>query len=98
MAKRGMHHTQRRWEPNPSDAINLATVRWFALAIEAKAIEIYGTDRTVYPEILAALNKGLSAINTVNVKKPIADEGDCPPGWVRCNDDCAPACSEENED
>jgi hypothetical protein len=95
MAKRNTKTTAMKWEPNASDAINLATIRWFALAVEAKAIEIYGTDKTVYPEILAALNKGLSAINTVNVKKPIAGDGDCPPGWVRCADDCAPACMED---
>ena len=47
MAKRKKEYRQGKWEPKPSDAINLATIRWFALMMEAKAIEIYGTNPAV---------------------------------------------------
>ena len=94
MAKRYKKSTEMKWQPRADDAINLAAIRWFALSIEAKAIEIYGTNPQVYSDILTALGKGLTAINTVSVKKPIAGEGECPPGWVPCGADCAPACSD----
>ena len=98
MAKRNRTFTRvMKWEPHANDAINLATIRWFALAIEAKGIELYGTNPKVYSDILSALGKGLAAINTVGVKKSIAAAGDCPPGWVPCGDECAPVCSEEEE-
>ena len=92
MAKRNKRFTLKKWQPRPSDAINLATIRWFALMIEAKAIEIYGTNSAVYPEIQVVLGNALSAVADIEVKKEIADAGDCPPGWVPCGEDCAPRC------
>ena len=95
MAKRKRGYTDRKWQPAPSDAINLATIRWFALMMEAKAIEIYGTNKAVYPKIQEVLGKCLSEVAKIDVKKDIADPGDCPPGWVPCGEDCAPRCMEE---
>ena len=95
MAKRGKHHIQRRWDPKPSDAISLATIRWFALMMEAKAIEIFGTNPQVYPKIQEVLGECLAKVAKIDVKKDITDPGDCPPGWVPCGEDCAPRCMEE---
>lgn len=92
MAKRTKRFTRKKWQPRPSDAINLATIRWFALMIEGKAIEIYGTNSKVYPDILTVLGNCLSAVEAIKVEKPMAEEGDCPPGWVQCGDECAPRC------
>ena len=95
MAKRKKDISMNKWEPQSSDAINLATIRWFALMMEAKAIEIYGTNKTVYPELQKVLGECLTRVARINVQKPIAGEGDCPPGWVPCGEDCAPVCLEE---
>ena len=95
MAKRIRKASARKWEPAPGDAINLATIRWFALMVEAKAIEIYGTNPSVYPELQKVLAKCLGEVAAVNVEKEIAGAGDCPPGWVPCGEDCAPVCMEE---
>jgi hypothetical protein len=99
MAKRHKHKKKTGWKPSTHDAINFATIRWFALAIEAKCIEIYGTYPELYPDIQAALGDSLSAVGGVNPKKPIADPdpGDCPPGWVPCGADCAPRCMAQEE-
>ena len=94
MAKGHKHKKKTGWKPRPNDAINFATIHWFALAIEAKCIEIYATYPELYPAIQAALGKGLSGVSGITAKKPIGepDPGDCPPGWVPCGDDCAPKC------
>ncbi|HXT71106.1 MAG TPA: hypothetical protein VN700_15190 [Vicinamibacterales bacterium] len=92
MAKRNRKYKVGKWQPEPGDAINLATIRWFAIMIEAKAIEIYGTNPLVYPKILNVLNDAFTSVSGISVKKPIADPGDCPPGWVTCGEDCAPRC------
>ena len=98
MAKGKEKRKVGKWQPEPGDAINLATIRWFALMIEAKAIEIYGTNPLVYPKIFSVLNDSLNSVAGIDVKKPIADPGDCPPGWVTCGDECAPRCmTGENE-
>jgi hypothetical protein len=95
MTKRGRNHTQGKWQPEASDAINLATIRWFALMMEAKAIEIYGTNKLVYPKLQEILGECLSKVAKIDVKKEIHDAGDCPPGWVPCGEDCAPRCMED---
>ena len=95
MAKRFRKQTQKKWEPSPGDAINLATIRWFALMVEAKAIEIYGTDPAVYPELQKVLANCLGEVSSIKAPQPVAGDGDCPPGWVQCGEDCAPVCLEE---
>ena len=95
MAKRKKGDRMNKWEPKANDAINLATIRWFALMMEAKAIEIYGTNPAVYPKIQEVLGKCLSEVAEISPKKDIADSGDCPPGWVPCGEDCAPRCLED---
>jgi len=92
MAKKNKKYETGKWQPGPSDAINLATIRWFAIMIEAKAIEIYGTNPDVYPKIQDVLNDCLSEVAGISPKKSIADDDDCPPGWVLCGEDCAPRC------
>ena len=95
MAKRNRKYKVGKWQPEPGDAINLATIRWFALMMEAKAIEIYGTNKAVYPKLQEVLGECLSKVAKIDVKKDIADSGDCPPGWVPCGEDCAPRCMED---
>lgn len=95
MAKRKKNYPMNKWEPQSSDGISLATIRWFALMMEAKAIEIYGTNPAVYPKIQDVLGKCLSEVADISPKKPIAEAGDCPPGWVPCGEDCAPRCMED---
>lgn len=98
MAKKYKKKAQNKWLPQPNDAINLATIHWFAIMMEAKAIEIYGTNPAVYPKIEQVLGACLSSVAGINAKKPIADPGDCPPGWVPCGDDCAPKCMSDDND
>jgi hypothetical protein len=88
-----------KWQPGIGDAINLAAIRWFALSIEAKAIEIYGTNPAVYPNMLIVLGNCLSAVSAISVKGEVAepDPGDCPPGWVPCGEECAPKCMAESD-
>ena len=95
MAKRNQKLTTQKWQPGADDAINLATIRWFALSIEAKGIEIYGTNPAVYPDIQKVLGECLTAVAGIKVKKSIAGDSDCPPGWVQCGEDCAPVCLAE---
>jgi hypothetical protein len=64
-----------KWEPRPSDAISLATIRWFALMMEAKAIEIYGTNPGVYPKIQEVLGKCLSEVSDISPRKTLPIPG-----------------------
>ena len=95
MAKGKQNNTMNKWEPQAGDAISLATIRWFALMMEAKAIEIYGTNKEIYPKIQQVLGECLLKVAAIDVNKEIAGAGDCPPGWVPCGEDCAPVCLEE---
>jgi len=80
-----------KWEGDPTDAMKLAALRWFALMIEGKAISIYATDRDTYPKLEAILRDCMRRLEGVS-PRPIADPGDCPPGFVMCGSDCAPMC------
>ena len=95
MAQGKQINSMNKWEPQAGDAISLATIRWFALMMEAKAIEIYGTNKEIYPKIQQVLGECLLKVAAIDVNKEIAGAGDCPPGWVPCGEDCAPVCLEE---
>jgi hypothetical protein len=94
MAKKRKGKTTHKWQPRANDAINLATIRWFALTIEAMAIEVYGTNPAVFSRLEAALRECVGTVAAIDPKRPIADDTDCPPGWVPCAGECAPMCME----
>lgn len=85
---------QNRWQPHADDAIKLAAIRWFACRIESQAIQIYATDATKYHAIEQAMYACVEAIH--DLQKDVAlSEGDCPPGYVLCGQECAPMCDNE---
>ena len=81
----------RLWQAEPDDAIRLAALRWFAIEIERKAIEIYATDKSRYLDLEALLRHTMKKMNIVSDE--IAEPEECPIGYVLCKDGmCAPAC------
>lgn len=86
-----------KWTPEANDAINLATIRWYAITLERLLIEMYSTNRKRWPEIQKMLDQDLKELYN-HFKKPSlkpeqADEDECPPGQTMCRDGlCAPQC------
>lgn len=84
------------WVALPQDAINLAALRWYACEIEQVCIEIYATNRKKFTKLEDMLKKHVTALKTLGASKLIADDDNCPPGYVMCEDRlCAPACDFE---
>src|ERR1043165_5919889 len=86
-----------KWQPSGDDAIKLAALRWFALMIEAEAIQLYATNRVTYSSMEAVLRGTIAALHDVKDKAipPTVDPGECPPGFFLCGNECAPACFED---
>ena len=63
----------------------LAALRWFALTIEKEGIELYATNSATFPEIEKILRKALGEIDELR-DKFAAQEGDCPEGYILCDD------------
>jgi hypothetical protein len=81
------------WAPSPSDVMNLAAVRWFALTIEKLATEIYITDRALYPSLKEVLKHAVDDLN--RVRQPLVGDEECPPDYVMCDGLCVPMCDAE---
>lgn len=85
-----------RWQPGPDDAIKLAAIRWYLCAIEMEAIQLFATDPSQYEAIETKMSNCIDAIHGLK-KTIIGEDGECPPGYVMCGDECAPRCfTEEN--
>jgi len=86
----------KKWQANPDDAIKLAALRWFALNIEAAAIQMYATDSSRYAEVEIVLKTCLAGV--AGLRKTLGEpDGDCPPGFVLCRDNvCSPMCDFED--
>ena len=85
----------RLWQPRPNDAIDLATLRWYAVTIEKLAIEIYVTDRSKFGALDTVLRREVKALTALAARASDAvhSDDDCPGGWFLCRDGlCAPAC------
>lgn len=85
----------RRWQADPNDAIRLAALRWFALEIERRSIEIYATDRKRFTSIENLLRQALRQLQAVRgqVMSLEVEQEDCPMGYLLCKDGlCAPMC------
>jgi hypothetical protein len=82
------------WQARPDDAIRLGAMRWFALEIERKAIEIYATDSSKYPALEKALRDVVRDLNRLGKQvHSLSSDDDCPVGYVLCKDGlCAPMC------
>ena len=91
--------------PNPgTDASMFSAIHWFALVIEAKAIEIYATDADTYTPINEILTTAILALNGIKIPHAAARAkggkggngggGICPPGYMYCDeiDRCCPTC------
>ena len=88
--------TKNKWMPQPEDAINLATIRWYAIEIEKLLIEMYSTNRKKWPGLQKLLDKDMKELYDYFKKPdfgPLSDEDECPPGQQLCSDGlCAAQC------
>ena len=83
------------WQPRPSDAIDLATLRWYALAMERLAIEIYVSNRGKFGDLDTLLRRQLAELGEMGRDFALTAP-DCPDGWLLCRDGlCSPACDSE---
>jgi hypothetical protein len=89
--------TKTKWVPQPEDAINLATIRWYAITLEKLLIEMYSTNRKKWPGLQKLLDQDLQELYDY-FKKPefgpeLSDDDECPPGQQMCDDGlCAAQC------
>lgn len=81
-----------KWQAGPDDAIKLAALRWYAMMIESIAIQIYATDSSKALVVEGILRDCLTKMNGVRPKPITGDDGECPPGFVMCRNECAPMC------
>lgn len=80
------------WKPEPNDAINLATLRWYALTIDRLLIQIYCTDRSKQAAMQGILDKAIRELYRHGKGITIGAE-ECPDGQRLCSDGfCAPMC------
>jgi hypothetical protein len=85
----------RKWEPSASDAVSIATFRWFANQLENDALELYMTDRRHFGHIERVLRRALKEMSNTQQRARVSEEEDgCPDGWVLCDGICKPSCDE----
>ena len=85
-------YSTRKWEPKPNDAINLATLRWYALTIDRLLLQIYCTDRSKQAGMQAILDNAVKELYR-HGKGTTAGDEECPEGQRLCSDGfCAPMC------
>jgi hypothetical protein len=83
---------KRLWQAQPSDAIRLAALRWFALEMERISIEIYASNQDAYAQMERVFRGAIAELGEVREMSALLD-GDCPDGYVLCRDKiCAPMC------
>ena len=95
MAKRKKKSTggTTRWQAAPNDAIRLAALRWFALTLEKRSIELYATNAASYHEMEDILRKALHRLDHLRDKFSLGEDDECPEGYIMCgNGVCAPSC------
>ena len=95
MAKRKKKSTggTTRWQAVPNDAIRLAALRWFALTIEKRTIELYATKSSTYHDMEDILRKALHRLDHLRNTLAVGDDDECPEGYIMCgNGVCAPSC------
>jgi len=93
MAKKGKSGSKPKVVPEVSDALRLATLRWFTTTIERLLIEVYVTNPGKYQELETLMKSQVRQIEMFGKKASIAEPDDCPPGWKLCPDGlCAPMC------
>jgi hypothetical protein len=83
--------------PQEDDAINLATIRWYALTLEKLLIEMYSTNRKKLPVLQKLLDEDLKELRKHFKKLDFdrEDEDECPPGQKMCSDGfCKPECDD----
>ena len=80
------------WEPSPRDAMNLATLRYYALTIESLIILAYRSDpdadRPKFGPLKTLLVKQIKELRALGTPRQQAiRNGDCPePDDTRCKD------------
>jgi len=90
-AKKLAHHT--KWQPEPNNAIQLTTLRWYALTIERLAVEIYATYPDSFGDLTIALRESVERLQRLAPPSPNFGSDDCPDGWLLCRDGlCSPMC------
>jgi hypothetical protein len=82
-----------RWQAVPNDAIRLAALRWFALTLEQRAIELYATDQATYHRMEHVLRKALRELDHLGKEFALSAADECPEGYIPCEDGvCKPSC------
>ena len=82
-----------RWQAAPNDAIRLAALRWFALTLEQRAIELYATNASTYKEMEHVLRKALHHLDHLREEFALGADDECPEGYIPCeNGVCKPSC------
>lgn len=93
MAKKGKAGKKLHLVPEASDALRLATLRWFTTTIERLLIEVYVTNPSKYHELETLMKSQVKQIEMFGKTIAIADPDDCPEGWKLCRDGlCSPMC------
>lgn len=82
-----------RWQAAPDDAIRLAALRWFALTLEQRSIELYATNTETFREMEDVLRKALHHLDDIAIKFALGEDDECPEGYIPCgNGVCKPSC------
>ena len=96
MAKKKKRKTSRgtlAWAPGPNNAIELAALHWYSLAMAQKAIEIYATSPARFAQLSQLCRRQIRELEAFAEQSMEAE--DCPPGYELCrNGICAPMCDE----
>ena len=88
---------KEKWTPVAEDAINLATIRWYAITLERLLIEMYCTNRKKLPELQKLLDQDFKDLyakfKAPSLQPGLGDEDECPPGQMMCRTGlCAAQC------
>ena len=95
MAKRSkrLTHGTSRWQAAPDDAIRLAALRWFALTLEQRSIELYATNTKTFRKMEHVLRNALHDLDEIGIKFALGEDDECPEGYIPCgNGVCKPSC------
>jgi hypothetical protein len=94
-SKKAKSAQQAKWQPSAFDAMNLASLRYYAMEIEQVSISVYAgddKDRTKFNKLVVDLADFLILIRAkykgVSPEEELSDE--CYDSWVLCSGMCVP--------
>ena len=78
----------------PGGAAEAAAIRWYALSIELRALELVITNKETFNDVRDVLRMAKHELVKIKPVKNMA-EADCPPPWDVCADAiCRPDCGD----